>query len=102
MKDLGVAFETRTLTPDEFRIMLLKKVEEEASGVSEAKSREELISELADVLDVIAEIQRVDSISDEEIHAAQKRNTEKKGGFNDRVFLEWSLDDGYTTNEKKG
>ena len=101
MESLGVAFEVRTLDVEEFRTELLKKVEEEASGVPQATTREELIGELADTLDVIEEIQRLEHIQTEEILEAQQKNAEKKGGFLERIFLEWSADNGYKTNEKK-
>lgn len=102
MAGLGVAFETRTLSPDEFKKALFKKVEEEASGIQNAQNREELVSEIADVLDVIVAIQELEGITNDELSAAQTKNMEKKGGFDTKTYLEWSADDGYTTNEKKG
>ncbi len=102
MASLGVAFETRTLSTEEFRKALLRKIEEEAGGVQNAQNREELVSEIADVLDVIVAIQQLEGITDQELSAALMQNNEKKGGYDTKTYLEWSADDGYTTNEKKG
>lgn len=103
MQAKGVAFEARTLQPEEFREALLKKVGEEASGLENAKDRSELIAELADLIAVLDEVKKLESISEEELEAAVLGNLEKKGGFKDRVYLEWSSNsDNYKTNEKNG
>ncbi len=101
MERLRVQFETRTLRAGEFVTELLKKVEEEASALVHTKTRSELIEELADVQDVIDEIKKVKKVSPEEMELAQEKNKEKKGGFKKRLFLLWSEDNGYKTNEKR-
>ncbi len=98
----GARCEVRTLTSEEYERALLQKVEEEAGGVAGATSRTVLVDELADVLAVIEEIRTFKNISDEELEAAYRKGMEKKGGFTKRLFLEWSSDDGYTSNEKNG
>jgi len=60
-----------------------------------------LISELADVLDVIQEIKRFKRISNQQIKNAQKEGTKIKGRFKKRLFLIWSSDTGYKTNERR-
>lgn len=102
IKAAGSQCEVRTLNDAEYERALLKKVEEEGSGVASAETREVLVAELADVLDVIREIKLLKGITDAEIREAQERAFVIKGGFEKRLFLEWSSDDGYTTNEKKG
>jgi predicted house-cleaning noncanonical NTP pyrophosphatase (MazG superfamily) len=97
----GVSYEVRTLKQQEFKRELLKKAEEEASGVAASVKRVDIIAELADLIDVTDEIRRVFGISDDELQKAQKLNAEKKGGFEKKIFLEWSGDTGYKTNEKK-
>lgn len=98
----GAACETRELSQEEFERELLKKIEEEATGVTAATTREELIEELADVQDVIDEVCKVKGISSAEMQEAQAKALAKKGGFAKKLFLVWSSDDGYQTNEKKG
>jgi len=96
----GCKFKIRKLNNIKFGKELLKKVGEEASGLLTAKNKQELTSELADILDVINEIKHFKKITDKQIIAAQKENFEKKGGFSKKIFLYWSSDDGYKTNEK--
>lgn len=101
MTRVGAAFEIRKLGKKEFEKELLRKVEEEASGLPKAKNKFELIEELADILDVVEEIKRFKKIKSGEIKKAQKENTRKKGGFKKKIYLVWSEDNGYRTNEKK-
>lgn len=97
----GAECETRVLGDEEFARELLRKVEEEASGVAAATSKEEITREIADVLDVIREIKLHYGITDAEIRLEEEKAYEKKGGFEKRLYLEWSSDDGYKTNEKR-
>ena len=99
IKSKGSTLKVIPLNEIDFEKELLKKVGEEASALPIAKTKKELISELADVLDVIDEIKKFKNITQEEIIAVQKINFEKKGGFDQRLFLVWSSDDGYKTNE---
>lgn len=98
----GAECEVRVMDDAEFERELLRKVEEEASGVAAAVTKEEIVEEIADVLDVIREVKLRKGITDLEVRAAQERAYEKKGGFERKLYLEWSSDDGYKTNEKKG
>lgn len=102
MRRKGVAFEARNMPVAEFKKELLKKVGEEASALPALKKAKDIMAELADVLDVAAEIQKVFKISSAALRAAQKENAVRKGGFKKRVYLEWSEDNGYKTNERKG
>ncbi len=101
IRNAGSECEVRELGNEEYQRELLKKVEEEASGVASAASREEIVRELADVLDVIREVKLFTGITDAEIRLEEEKAYEKKGGFEKRLFLVWSSDDGYKTNEKK-
>ena len=101
MEKANVAYEVRTLRMKEFEQELFKKVGEEASGLLSAKSRADIVEELADVLDVIDEIKRFKKIRTPELQKAQKEHGKKKGGFKKRLFLLWSANnDNYKTNER--
>ena len=100
IKRNGGDYKINKLNQKLFEIELLKKVGEEASGLLSSKTKEELASELADIIAVIDEIKKVKHISSKQILKALKENFERKGGFNKRLYLFWSSDTGYKTNEK--
>lgn len=89
------------LTPKQFEKELLLKVGEEASGLSGVKNKEDIAKELADIIAVIDEIKKLKKIKMSDIGKAMKVNFEKKGGFKKKLFLVWSQDTGYKTNEKR-
>ncbi len=95
----GGEYKVKKLKDKEFAKELLKKVGEETSGLLPAKTKSDIIKELADVIDVIKEIMKVKGISNQEIKKQQQENKKFKGGFKKRLFLHWSSDTGYKTNE---
>ena len=97
--DKGAQYSITTLTDSQFKKELSRKVVEEASAFNNELSRDDVISELADISIVIEEIKKVYSINEEEFTEIVKNNLAKKGGFKERIFLEWTTDDGYITNE---
>ena len=97
--ECGGDYKVRKLKDKEFAKELLKKVGEEASGLLAAKTKSDIIKEIADVVDVIEEIIKVKGISNQEIKKQQQENKKLKGGFKKKLFLYWSSDTGYKTNE---
>lgn len=79
---------TRVLDDDEYRCELYKKLKEECNEVVEAKTHEETIEELADLLEVMKAILALECslLEDVETVAETKRN--KRGGFEKRIYLE--------------
>lgn len=100
IKKNGGDFKIKRLDNGQFEKELIRKVGEEASGLLGAKDKQGLISELADVLDVIEEIKMLKGITNLEIKKSQKSAYERKGGFKKKLYLFWSSDTGYRTNEK--
>ncbi len=98
---LGKECETFKLSKKKFEIELIKKVSEEAVGLLNAKNRKELIEEIADVVDVIDEILLLKKISPKALADQRQKNLVKKGGFKKQLYLVWSSDEKYKTNEKK-
>lgn len=101
IKKSGGVAEFVKLSSEDFKKELLLKVGEEASGLTNAKDGDDLIKELADIGAVIDEIKKVYGITDEELMVAKKANFDKKGGFDKKLFLVWSEDTGYKTNERR-
>lgn len=99
--DKGLVFRIEKLNEIDFEQELLKKVPEEGEGLIAAKTREEFLSEFDDLLYVIEEIKRFKNITDQELKEIRDKNFKKKGGFDERLYLHWTSDDGYKTNERK-
>ena len=101
IKKSGGDFETYKLAKKEFEKELLKKVGEESDGLLTAKTKEELISEMADIVEVIEEIKRFKKITSQQVENARKANFRRKGGFKKRLFLVCASDTGYRSNERR-
>jgi hypothetical protein len=67
-------------------------------GASETKA--EISGELADILDVIDQVQRMFGISDTELGEARALNAKEKGGFRQQFVLEWSEGGVYKGNPR--
>lgn len=96
----GGLCELRKLSDDlEFQQELLKKVSEEAQALSRVRTREEFLSEYADLMIVLDALTHLLEFSEADIRTSLTDNLEKKGGFAERLFLHWSSDTGYKSNE---
>ena len=100
IKTHGGTYSIRKLKPKEFEHQLIKKVGEESDGLVSAKTRKDLVSELGDVLDVIEAIKKLKRITTLDIVRAQRKSLKRKGWFNKHLYLVWSSDTGYRTNER--
>lgn len=83
----GSIIHIKKLTDAEFDRELRVKLLEEASEVIVAKSREELMGELADVSEVIDAICALHAISKEEIQTIQTQKCNERGGFMERQYV---------------
>jgi len=100
IKGEGEACEIRKLTDDaEFEQELLKKVPEEARGVAMARSREEFLSEYADLMVVLDALTHHYGFTEADIRVAVTENVAKKGLYKKRHFLHWSDEGDYQSNE---
>lgn len=82
----------RTLNDVEFRNALRVKLVEEANEVLNATTREDMIEELADVLEVIYHLANVLEVDSNTLYDIADEKAATNGGFDKRVFLE-SVDD---------
>ena len=77
----GVPFEKHIATQEEYKIELIKKLEEESKEFSEAGSPEEL----ADVIEVVEALNKLpDYVGVEEL---RKKKSEERGAFDLRIIL---------------
>ena len=85
----GLKCETLTLSELEYRQALRQKVIEEAEEIAAADD-ENLITELADIYEVIDAIIETYGINQELIIAEQIRRRNERGGFQKRIKLLWT------------
>lgn len=90
----------REVDHDEYRREIIRKVFEEASGVSNHSGRSGLLKELADLIITIDAVKKEFGISDEDVNEAVEQSIEEKGGYEDRLYLSWSSDTEYSSNDQ--
>lgn len=90
----------RTLTDtQEFVQELFKKIQEEAAALAHVRTKEDFLQEYIDLTLVIETLLGELGVSPEEVAKARQANIERKGLYEDRVFLLWSDDVSYKSNE---
>lgn len=100
IESLGEACEIREIMDDsEFQQELLKKVREEATALSQVRTRTDFLSEYADVMVVLDALTATMGFSEADIQIAIEENVKEKGMYNNKHFLHWSDDSGYVSNE---
>ena len=85
----GDVCETIILNDVEFEIELRKKMVEESNEVLNSP-KEKLIDELADVLELIKSLADANQLAMKDIENEMNLKREKRGGFDKKIFLEWS------------
>ena len=96
----GEACEVRIIKDtDEFQQELLKKITEEASALARVSSRDEFLSEYADLMIVLDALTALMEFSEADIKTAIEENIAKTGFYKLHHFLHWSEDSDYKSNE---
>ena len=83
----GKELSTRILPEDEDIVELKKKLTEELQEYNEAKTDEESVEELADILELLHAAVKIHGSSVEQLEEVRKYKAEKRGGFEQRIFL---------------
>src|SRR3989339_342271 len=83
----GAIIHYKTLDDAEYKHQLGLKLIEEANEVHTATSTDDLISELADILEVVKCIAQAHSISMDEIIKRQEEKIQQRGSFLERKFV---------------
>lgn len=97
----GFTCEVREVDHAEYRREIVRKVYEEASGVSNHQTREELMKELADLVITLDALSKEYDISNEELDAAVGESLKEKGGYHKRLYIAWSSDTEYNSHDKQ-
>ena len=96
----GFECEVREANHDEYKREIVRKIYEEASGVASRDTKEHMIEELADLMLTIDAVKKEFGIEDSELEAAVQRSIDEKGGYDKRLYLSWSSDTEYSSNDK--
>lgn len=78
---------TRVLSCDEYRDELYKKLNEECTEVINSKNCDEMLEELADVLEVIKSIALLYGKDIDYVSEIANKKRIKRGGFEKKIFL---------------
>ncbi len=78
---------TRVLTDEEYKIELEKKLKEEEQEALSATGKDR-IEELADMLEIIKYLAKLENATLEEIIAIAQEKGAKRGTFENKIFLE--------------
>lgn len=96
----GFECEVREVDHNEYKREIIRKVFEEASGVSNHTGRESLLKEIADLVITLDAVTKEFGITDEELDTAVEKSIEEKGGYEDRLYLAWSSDTDYSSHDQ--
>lgn len=89
IKESGNDYKIRVLGKVEFEKELKKKLVEESKELAEAP-KEELLNELADVLELTESIASHYKIPFSKVEKFQEEKRKKRGGFKKKLLLVWS------------
>lgn len=79
---------TRILSDKEYRVELYKKLLEESQEVINSQDTEDILEELADVLEVLKSIAELENRNLDDIIEIANQKRLKRGGFSKKIFLE--------------
>ncbi|MGD6993104.1 nucleoside triphosphate pyrophosphohydrolase [Sutcliffiella horikoshii] len=83
----GKSCSTKVLNDQDYIKYLRLKSYEELGEYCAARTNEEAVEELADLLEVIHALASYHGSSIEEVEKVRKEKTKKRGGFEEKVFL---------------
>ncbi|MGM0840259.1 MAG: nucleoside triphosphate pyrophosphohydrolase [Bacillota bacterium] len=87
IENTGKKFSTEILNDQDYIKYLKEKSYEELDEYCAAESNGEAVEELADLLEIIHALANLHGTSIEEVEAVRKEKAEKRGGFEDKIFL---------------
>jgi predicted house-cleaning noncanonical NTP pyrophosphatase (MazG superfamily) len=83
----GKQFTTRILNDKEYIKELKNKIFEELQEYVNANTDENAIEELGDLLEIIHALAKCHGASFEEVEDVRRKKAEKRGGFEEKIFL---------------
>ncbi|GAE34080.1 nucleoside triphosphate pyrophosphohydrolase [Halalkalibacter akibai] len=87
IKKTGKNFQVTVLDPLTFEKELKVKLKEEMDEVLQAGKTEDLVEELADLLEVVYALCRHHGIDPSELELVRECKKHERGGFNEKIYL---------------
>lgn len=87
-EDAGHEVYSRQLENDELRQALCEKLHEEADEVADAKTKQEMTDELADMYQILQELRDNAGISEAEVQQVLQAEQQRRGGFITGLYIE--------------
>lgn len=100
IKDKGFDCHVRVVDHDEYKREIVRKVMEEASGVSNHVDHAHLVAELADLVITMDAVKKEFGVTQEELDTAVAASLAEKGAYDEMLYLSWSSDTEYSSNER--
>ncbi len=89
IKKNGAIPKVSVLDEEKFKVALKEKLVEEASELLEAKTNEEVLNELSDVLQLLESIAQNNNTTIAEVEKQKEKKKIERGGFEKKLFLEY-------------
>ncbi len=87
MENMGSKIHWKQLNDQEFTEQLKIKLTEETQEVCNAQNKQELMEELADILEVVTAFCDVNNITLQDVITTQNKKRQERGGFSERKFI---------------
>lgn len=87
IENTGKSFKTEILSDERYIAELKKKLIEEVAEYQEAANDSDALEELADILELMNALSHQHGATIQEIERIRKEKAEKRGAFNEKIFL---------------
>ncbi|GAB3802243.1 pyrophosphohydrolase domain-containing protein [Virgibacillus kimchii] len=87
IENTGKSFKTEILSDERYIAELKKKLNEEVGEYQEAANDSDALEELADILELMHALAGEHGGSIGKVEQIRKKKAEKRGAFNDKIFL---------------
>lgn len=89
MRSHGMIVYDMVMEKDEYAERLKDKLLEEAKEVTASKTPDEILEELADLLEVIYALSKESGLSIEQVEEKRISKKQERGGFENRIYIDY-------------
>lgn len=87
IENTGKSFKTKILSDERYKAELKRKLNEEVAEYQETANDSDALEELADILELMHALAHSHGVSIEKVEQIRKEKAEKRGAFNEKIFL---------------